>query len=208
MSCPENTTNCGCENNPCGCKISSDDIAYQGPSLSCTGIEPCDSMTVAIQKLNDYACGIDLVQNIITNIINNTSLYNQFVTIVNQTVDCDTVFNCLATTTTTTTLAPNTCNCIEISIHPDDIAAATGNSLPQVDNLVFLNGPKEIICGGGSLPDSFDIADTYKYCILTDAIPLLSLYYYKNDGVIAFPDISSVITNLAQDCTQDGLCVD
>lgn len=106
MSCPENTTPCGCGTNPCGCKISSDDVAYQGADLSCTGIQNCDTMTVAIQKLNDYACGIDLVQNIITNITNNTTLYNQFVTIVNRSVDCDTIFNCLATTTTTTTEAP------------------------------------------------------------------------------------------------------
>jgi hypothetical protein len=106
MSCSENINTCGCTNNPCGCKISSDDIAYQGPNLDCSGIETCDTVTEAIKKLDDYACSIDMVQNIINNIVNNTNLYNQFVTIVNQTVDCQTVFNCLETTTTTTTTAP------------------------------------------------------------------------------------------------------
>tara|TARA_R110000868_G_scaffold14426_1_gene67121 strand:- start:41700 stop:42293 length:594 start_codon:yes stop_codon:yes gene_type:complete len=107
MSCTENTIPCGCESNPCGCKISSDDVSYQGPNLECTGIETCDTLTVAIQKLSDYACSVDMVQNIITNIINNSTLLEQFITIVNESVDCDTVYNCLAasTTTTTTTLA-------------------------------------------------------------------------------------------------------
>ena len=107
MGCPNNINNCGCENNPCGCKISSDDIAYQGPNLNCSGIETCDTVSEAINKLDDYACSIDMVQNIIYNITNNIELYNQFITIVNQTVDCQTIFNCLATTTTTTTCACN-----------------------------------------------------------------------------------------------------
>ena len=76
MSC-QNTSPCGCNSSsPCGCKISSDDVAYQGPNLGCTDIVTCDSITAAIQKLDEYACSIDLVQNIITNITNNISLYN------------------------------------------------------------------------------------------------------------------------------------
>lgn len=205
MSCPENTTNCGCENNPCGCKISSDDIAYQGPDLSCTGIETCDSMTVAIQKLNDYACSIDLVQNIITNITNNISLYNQFVTIVNQSVDCNTVFDCLDTTTTTTTTTIN-CNCVEFVIDEDDLNDATGNALPQVNNILFLDGPKDILCSGGNLPDTFDTAGAYKYCVNVDAIPLLSLFLYKNN--VQEPAINSSITDTLNSCTIDGNCSD
>lgn len=102
MAYPENNIPCNCSDNPCGCKTSSDDIAYQGPNLQCTGIDTCDSLTVSIQKLNDYMCSIELVQNIITNITNNVELYQQFTTIVNQSVDCDIVKNCLTTTTTTT----------------------------------------------------------------------------------------------------------
>jgi hypothetical protein len=283
MSCSNNITPCGCENNPCGCKISSDDIAYQGPNLDCTGIETCDSMTVAIQKLNDYACGIDLVQNIITNITNNISLYNQFVTIVNQSIDCDTVFNCLATTTTTTTEAPIpsycyiitatgrvtfywidsegvtqsrelndeidyicarfdsvafsgrgvgdfgggvdictndvqcipttttttttlNCNCVEFIIDEDDLNDATGNALPQVNNILFLDGPKDVLCSGGNLPDTFNAVEAYKYCINVDAIPLLSLYFYKDN--VQQPAINSSITDTTNNCTIDGNCID
>lgn len=115
MSCPENTTNCGCTNSPCGCKISSDDVAYQGPDLSCTGINNCDTLTTVIQKIDDFICGPDMVQTIIYNIENNTSLFNQFVTIVNRSVDCDTIFNCLETTTTTTTEAPTPTYCYTLT---------------------------------------------------------------------------------------------
>lgn len=110
MSCSENTNPCTCGNNACGCKISSDDVAYQGPNLECTGINTCDTLTEAIQKIDEFGCSEELVNIIIYNIQNNVDLYQQFTTIVNQTVDCQTVFDCLATstTTTTTTLCPCT----------------------------------------------------------------------------------------------------
>ena len=91
-----------CNQDPCGCKTSTDDVVYKGPNLSCTGINNCDTLTTAIQKINDFMCGIELVQVIITNIYNNTELFNEFTTIVNNTVDCQTVWGCLTTTTTTT----------------------------------------------------------------------------------------------------------
>lgn len=284
MSCSENTIPCGCENNPCGCKISSDDVAYQGPDLNCTGINNCDTLTTAIQKIDEFVCGLTLVETIIYNIQNNTNLYNQFTTIVNQTVSCQKVFDCLETTTTTTTEAPIPaycyslgavgrviffwldangvaqfaditddvvyacarldsivtsgpglpeidggidlcttdsqctpttttttttilCNCIEILIDQDDLNDATGNSLPEVNNTLFLSGPNDVLCEGGLLPESFTIGDiAYKYCVNVDAIPLLGLYYYK-DNVVTTPSQSS-ITDTTNDCTIDGNCVD
>lgn len=106
MNCSNNITPCGCGSNPCGCKTSSDDVVYQGPNLSCTGISNCDTVTEAIEAINGFICGPGMVENIINNILNNTNLYNQFTTIVNNTVDCQTVWNCQTTTTTSTTIAP------------------------------------------------------------------------------------------------------
>lgn len=94
-----------CNQDPCGCKTSTDDVVYKGPNLSCTGINNCDTLTTAIQKINDFMCGIDLVQVILYNIYNNTELFNQFTIVVNNSVDCQTVWDCLASTTTTTTTA-------------------------------------------------------------------------------------------------------
>jgi hypothetical protein len=207
MSC-DNTTNCNCENNPCGCKISSDDVAYQGPDLACTGIETCDSLTVAIQKLTDYACGIDMVQNIIYNITNNIALYEQFLTIVNQSVDCETVFNCLASTTTTTTTIAPTCYCVEIIINQDDLDAATGNTNPALDGKVYLSGYLGSACDGGDLDRTYSVEDAYKFCVTIADISLLALYYYKNDDVVTGGSLSSVIINLVEDCSETGDCFD
>lgn len=98
---------CNCNNNQeCGCKTSTDEIVYKGPNLTCTGINNCDTLTTAIEKINEYMCSIQMVQNIITTIVNNEILYNQFVTIINNSVDCETVWNCIDSTTTTTTISP------------------------------------------------------------------------------------------------------
>lgn len=95
--------------NQCGCKTSTDDVVYNGPELTCTNIQTCDTLTSAISNISNFLCSIDMVQIIINNITNNINLYNQFTTIVNNTVDCETVWDCIsATTTTTTTLEPTT----------------------------------------------------------------------------------------------------
>lgn len=113
-NCNNNCT-CNQTTNPCGCKTSTDDIVYNGPNLECTGIETCDTLTTSLQTISEYLCSVELVQVIINNIVNNVNLYNQFTTIVNNTVDCQTVWDCINNTTTTTTTA-------SAPINPNDIA--------------------------------------------------------------------------------------
>ena len=107
MSCSNNITPCGCGSNPCGCGTSSNDVVYQGPDLLCTGVTNCDTLTEVIQTIDGFICSPEMVENIINNILNNPNLYNQFTSIVNNTVDCETVWDCIdsRTTTTTTTIA-------------------------------------------------------------------------------------------------------
>lgn len=56
---------CGCEQsdyNQCGCnKTSSNDISYNGPALVCTEIALCDSLTVALQKIETKICSAGTV---------------------------------------------------------------------------------------------------------------------------------------------------
>ena len=101
-NCNNNCT-CNQTTNPCGCKTSTDEIVYNGPNLECTGIQTCDTLTTSLQTISEYLCSVELVQVIINNIVNNVNLYNQFTTIVNNTVDCQTVWDCINATTTTTT---------------------------------------------------------------------------------------------------------
>lgn len=104
--CTCQTTNCNCADDPCGCKISSEEVVYVGPALECTGIENCDTLTEIITKINTLACSDELIQNFINVIINNPTINEQFVTIINQGVTCETIWACATTTTTTTSIFP------------------------------------------------------------------------------------------------------
>jgi len=104
-------SNCNNNNtNPCNKKESTDNIAYVGPNLSCTGVETCDTLTQAIEKINNFICSEAMVQQVIINITNNVEIYNLFVEIVNVAVSCETIWACglPPTTTTTTTNEPTT----------------------------------------------------------------------------------------------------
>jgi hypothetical protein len=110
MACNNNCSDCNCTEteNVCGCcKYSAEDVAYVGPTLPCSGIENCDPLPEALAKMDEYICSVELAQTIISYITNNVEIYNQFVSIVNNSVNCETVLECL-TTTTTTTCACNT----------------------------------------------------------------------------------------------------
>ena len=101
-----NNSNCDSLDNECGCKTPTDKIVYQGPTLTCLGIENCNTVTEIIELLNTYLCSDELINTIIYNITNNIDIYQQFTTIVNNSVDCNTVWNCSTTTTTTTQFLP------------------------------------------------------------------------------------------------------
>jgi hypothetical protein len=111
-NCNNNCNNtCNPQTNPCGCGTSTDEVIYSGPNLSCTGVQTCDSLTTAVSTIGEFLCSVEIVQIVINNITNNISLYNQFTTIVNNTVDCQTVWDCIesnTTTTTSTTMSPTT----------------------------------------------------------------------------------------------------
>lgn len=38
--------------------VQSDDIYYSGPPLPCIGLENCDTLTTAIEKVEEAICGI------------------------------------------------------------------------------------------------------------------------------------------------------
>lgn len=214
MCCQNNeNTNCGCtDQSACGCKTKASEIVYQGPNLPCTGIETCTPMDQVIKKFDEFACGDELVQTVITNILNNPTLLQQLVTIINNNLNCNVILQCTnttsTTTTSTTTLVPNNCGCIEITTNPEDIANATGNTNPAVNGLIFIGGPKDVLCDGGSLPPYYDTDDSFKYCVEADSMSSVTLFYYKNDGIITNPDILSTVTILEQDCSETGTCIE
>ena len=74
--------------------IESSRVHYDGPNLSCTGIQTNDCLTDALQKIDEKICSDQFVAQIINTIENNGLLKAYF---------CQLVSGCLSTTTTTTT---------------------------------------------------------------------------------------------------------
>lgn len=78
--------------------IESSRVNYDGPNLSCTGIQTNDCLTDALQKIDEKICSDEFVAQIINTIENNGLLKAYF---------CQLVSGC-SLTTTTTTVAPIT----------------------------------------------------------------------------------------------------
>jgi len=107
--CTSTLPNTGCGQDQCGTNvILSSNVLYNGPILDCIIAEPCDTLNVILQKIDEIICNLLTqinilniqVTNITTQIINiNTSIVN-----INNTL----AVCCGATTTTTTTLP---CSC-------------------------------------------------------------------------------------------------
>lgn len=80
--------------------VSSDFVEYNGDNLSCTGIQNCDTLTIALQKIDNKICSDAFVAQIIQTIANDPVLLAYF---------CQLVSSCSPTTTTTsTTVEPTT----------------------------------------------------------------------------------------------------
>lgn len=48
-----------CDTNPCeNPGAQSDNLVYVGPNLPCTGIRTCDSLSIALQKIDKQICDL------------------------------------------------------------------------------------------------------------------------------------------------------
>ena len=53
------TSNCGCGCGTNGCSadaIQSNGVIYSGANLPCTGVLTCDTLTIALQKMDEQIC--------------------------------------------------------------------------------------------------------------------------------------------------------
>lgn len=116
-----------CTSDNCGCKISSEEVVYQGPTLECLNIENCTSLTEVIQTINQYGCSEDIIQHFINTIINNATINEQFIEVVQSIITCEMIWAC-ETTTTTTTIDTS---CITIEIDAGSGCAETGYAVLQ-----------------------------------------------------------------------------
>lgn len=156
--CNSVITNTGCNNNnPCSTNLTaSSTIIYNGPALSCTTAEPCDTLNVVLQKIDEIICNLLTQINLLTIQVENINeqlliIENNIININDQLTDC-----CGVTTTTTTTLVPCECLTFEnigITSHSFIYSDCLGN-LVETQKIY----PEQIIkvcgcCGFTSSPD-------------------------------------------------------
>lgn len=135
--CSSTITNSGCNNNdPCSTNLTaSSTIVYNGPALSCTTAEPCDTLNVILQKIDEIICNLLTQINVLSNQINNvttqiliidsdiTNIYNQL------DVCCTTTTSTSSSTSTSTTTSTTT-------IHPCESFSLTNTGVTQVPIII------------------------------------------------------------------------
>jgi hypothetical protein len=150
--CSSTYTNTGCNNNdPCNTHLTvSSTIVYNGPTLPCIVAEPCDTLNVILQKMDEIICNLLTQVNYLNNQVNNIT--TQIIDINNNIININNILDdcCSATTTTTTTTAEPTtttttteaeptttttttvaCNCFdtEITISSEELASTDDNQI-------------------------------------------------------------------------------
>jgi hypothetical protein len=106
--CSSTITNSGCgSNDPCSTHTTlSSNVIYNGPILPCIIAEPCDTLNVILQKIDEIICTllgqINTLQGQVNNITTELLVINNDITNIYNTLDVC----CVITTTTTSTLNP------------------------------------------------------------------------------------------------------
>lgn len=114
--CSSTITNGGCNNNPCNTHLTaSSTILYDGPVLQCIVAEPCDTLNVILQKIDEIICNLQTQINYLTNQVSNITtqviaINGDIINIYNTLGEC-----CSATTTTTTTMLVTPCESFSLN---------------------------------------------------------------------------------------------
>lgn len=99
--CSSTITNGGC-NNPCSTNLTiSSNVVYDGLALSCTTAEPCDTLNVILQKIDEIICNLLTQINYLNNQVN--SITTQVISINSDIININNTLDVCCNTTTTTT---------------------------------------------------------------------------------------------------------
>lgn len=121
------------DHNKCNVEpVSSDNVQYSGSNLSCLGIETCDTLTEALQKIDELICSDEFVAAILQRIFNNTELKAYFCQLVGQCatpITTSTSTLVPITTTTTTTIYSPQCGLLGIAENVTPITTTTSTTV-------------------------------------------------------------------------------
>ena len=146
--CSSTITNSGCNNNnPCSTHLTaSSTIVYDGPVLPCIVAEPCDTLNVILQKIDEIICNlltqINYLNNQVINITNQIITINgDIINIYNTLDEC-----CGATTTTTSTTTAAPCESFSLdNTGPDPVAIIITDCITgEQEAIVLLPGETDI----------------------------------------------------------------
>jgi hypothetical protein len=108
--CSSVMTTSGCNsNNPCSTHLTaSSTIVYDGVALSCIVAEPCDTLNVILQKIDEIICNLQTQINYLTNQV--TNITNQVMNINGDIINIyNTLDGCCSATTTSTSTTVRPC---------------------------------------------------------------------------------------------------
>jgi surface protein len=109
------------------------------------------------------------------------------------------------THTVTPTKTTPSCLCVEVVITQQDINDAIKNTIFP-DNTIYFQGEKNSNCDGSDIIYQFTSPGTYHFCVKSNLINSLSLYYYYENVPQYFPSIDSTITVSTTGCSVDSDC--
>lgn len=97
----------GCGIDPCNMQTTGTDLVfYNGANLPCTAVDTCDSLTVALQKMDQKLCPDAIATALFLSITNNLSIRNIFCSLVNNCIPTTTTTSSTTSTTTTSYICP------------------------------------------------------------------------------------------------------
>lgn len=105
-NCPETPTNPGTNCNHNG--LFAKDLIYQGEDIPCAEIYSGMNISEVLQRMDYYLCGLEFTQQVLNIIEENPQEFNEFITLVNGAINCETINECGPVPTTTTTSSSST----------------------------------------------------------------------------------------------------
>lgn len=178
--CNSTITNNGCNNNdnPCSTNLTlSSNVIYNGPQLECIIAEPCDTLNVVLQKIDEIICNllsqINILNTQVTNITTQVININSEIIEINNTLgEC-----CGPPTTTTTTTA---CICTNPSLFKWDVIVTSEDLDASVNSRVYVeffncDEELEII--------TFDTAGTFNEAFCGNVDFYLNQFYFDSEYI-------------------------
>ena len=145
--CSYTITNGGCNNNdPCSTHLTaSSTIVYDGPVLPCIVAEPCDTLNVILQKIDEIICNLQTQINYLTNQVANIT--NQVININGDILNIyNTLGECCSATTTSTSTTVRPCENFSLTNTGDDPVAIiiTDCTTQEQEAIVLMPGATNI----------------------------------------------------------------